>query len=330
MDGRLLILSRNDVSGLMRPADYLAAVEAGFQALAKGRADAPPPLHMPLQEGGFHAKGAWFDDGRRTYAALKFNANFPHNYERFGLPTIQGAIILSDAKTGAPLAVIDSIEVTLRRTAAASALAARLLARPDSKVIAVCGCGAQGRAHLEALAEVLPLDKGVAWDRDFAKAEAFAHDMRASLGIDLRAAASHREATLEADVIVTCTTAQSPFLTPRDVRPGVFIAAVGADAPHKSEIDPALMASAEVFVDVLAQCLDMGDLRHAVSGGAMAADDVRGDLAGLVSGASPGRSAADEIIVFDSTGTAIEDAASAAVIYTRARECGAGIAAALT
>lgn len=318
MDQTLIFLTRSEIAALMRPDDYLAAVEAGFRAAASGQATSPAPLHLPADGGGFHAKAATFSSERGRYAALKFNGNFPGNHERLGLPTIQGLIILCDADTGAPLAVMDSIEVTLRRTAAASAIAAKHLARGNASGIALCGCGAQGRAHLEALREVLPLKGGAVWDKDAAKAEHFAAEIGPALGLELRAVKELRRATHDADVIVTCTTAQAPFLDLTEVAPGAFIAAIGADNADKSEIAPALMAAARVFVDVLEQCVAMGDLRAAISAGVMAPGDVAGDLAQLVSGSVRGRRGADEIIVFDSTGTAIEDAASAAWIYERA------------
>jgi len=267
-----------------------------------------------------------FNNENRAFVALKLNANFPGNSERIGLPTVQGVIVLSDAETGAPLAMMDSIEVTLRRTAAASALAARFLARNNAESIGICGCGAQGRAHLEALVDVLPLAHGAVWDLDHRKAQALAQYAQEFLGLDLRPAAAHREATREADVIVTCTTARSPFLGAADVRPGAFIAAVGADTPYKSEIDPRLMSAASVFADVLEQCVVMGDLKHALAAGVMTAEDVRGDLAGLAAGKHPGRARAEEVIVFDSTGTGLQDAASAALLYERARNRGVGVA----
>lgn len=138
------------------------------------------------------------------------------------------------------------------------------------------------------------------------------------------AAASLHAATLESDVIATSTTARRPFLGLRDVRPGTFIAAVGADHPEKSELEPALMRAASVFVGVREQCRAMGDLRHAVAAGAMAAEDVVAELADLVAGRHPGRTAADEITVFDSTGTAVQDVAAAAAVYERALRAGVG------
>lgn len=308
---RSLILTRSDIAALMRPADWLAAAETAFRAAGEGRADAPPPLAIPGAQGVFHAKGAALR-GERPYAALKLNANFPGNPQKLGLPTIQGAILLCDGTSGAVLAIMDSIEITLRRTAAATALAARYLARPDSASILVCGCGAQGAAQLEALREMLPLSHCFAWDRDPERAAAFATALDARVSGDLGGAA------LASDIIVTCTTSHRSFLKRDMVRAGTFIAAVGADSPEKSEIEPALMAGATVVADVLDQCIVMGDLKHALAAGAMTEEAVHAELAALVCGARPGRTSADEITLFDSTGTGLQDVAAAAMIYERA------------
>ncbi len=321
---RSLILTRTDIAALMRPADWLAAAETAFRAAGGlvdgGRAEAPPPLAVHGVEGVFHAKAAGLR-GERPYVALKLNANFPGNPERLGLPTVQGAILLCDGASGAVLAIMDSIEVTLRRTAAATALAAQYLARPDAASILVCGCGAQGAAQLEALRRVLPLAHCLAWDRDPARASAFAVAARAG-GLDAQVSSDLAEAAPASDVIVTCTTSRQPFLDRLMVRPGTFVAAVGADSPEKSEIAPALMADATVVADVLDQCVAMGDLRHAIAAGAMTRQAVHAELAALVGGARPGRTSADEITLFDSTGTGLQDVAAAAMIYERAAGAG--------
>jgi ornithine cyclodeaminase/alanine dehydrogenase-like protein (mu-crystallin family) len=309
-----LLLSRSDISGLMGPADYLAAVETGFRAAEEGKASSPAPMALAGEGGTFHAKGASLGL-ERLRVALKLNGNFPDN--EAGLPTIQGAILLCDGGNGALLAVMDSIEVTLRRTAAASALAARFLARPDSRSVLVCGCGMQALAQLEALAQLLPLRRCFAWDRDFERSKALA---RAALGLGMAAepVADLDSVAPASDVIVTCTTAREPFLGPGQVGPGCFIAAVGADSPEKSEIHPELMGKSRIVVDRLEQCLDMGDLRHAVRAGTVRPDQVHASLGALVTGAAEGRTRDDEIFVFDSTGTALQDVAAASAIYDRA------------
>lgn len=306
-----LILTRTDIARLMQPADWLDAVETGFRAAAVGRAQSPPPMAIEGSRGTFHAKGAAIQL-ERSYAALKLNGNFPDNPRTTGRPTIQGAILLCDGETGSVLAVLDSIEVTLRRTAAASALAARYLARPDSRSILICGCGEQGAAHLAALRSVLPLKQGLAWDRDPSRAQAFAAEF------GLEAVGELPIGEQACDVIVTATTARAPFLEPRHVRPGTFVAAVGADSPDKSELYPELLRGALVVADVLDQCAVMGDIHHALTAGTIQLADVHGQLSELVAGAKPGRMSDQQVTIFDSTGTALEDVAAAAAIYEKA------------
>src|SRR5262249_33477720 len=151
--------------------------------------------------------------------------------------------------------------------AAASALAARFLAPEGAECIAICGCGEQGRAQLATLVETLPLRRALAWDLDADKAAAFARDMSKALRLDVRAVANPSDATRSSQVIVTATTARTPFLSKDMVPRGAFVAAVGADSPEKSELVPALMADATIVVDLLAQAVTMGDLHHAIAAG---------------------------------------------------------------
>ena len=309
----VLVITRRDIRRLMRPSDYMDAVELGFRAGATGKANSPHPLHLPVDHGGFHAKVASISLGR-DYVAVKINGNFPENPAKHGLPTIQGAIILADGSNGVLLAVIDSIEVTLRRTAAASALTAKLLANPNSSTLLICGCGEQGRAHLEALRELLPFEHCYLWDRDHELAQALAVKAEGIAVHDLRSAAQ------SANVIACCTTSRHPYLELEMVRPGTFIAAVGADNPDKTEISPALMATATIVTDVTSQCAEMGDLHHAIVAGSMTAANVHAELGQLLAGTKPGRSSPEEIIIFDSTGTGLQDVTAAAAIYERCRD----------
>lgn len=305
-----LILTRKDIRRMMTPADYLGAVELAFRAAATGKASSPMPLHLQLSEGAFHAKGASLSLDR-DYVAVKVNANFPGNPVVRGLPTIQGAILLFDGSNGSLLALLDSIEVTIQRTAAASALAAKLLARPESLTLLVCGCGEQGRAHVAMLKEVLPIERCLLWDRDAARSGQLAAELGGEAVVDLKSAAKR------ADVIVTCTPATEPFLDLDMVSPGTFVAAVGADNPNKNEITPSLMAAASVVTDVTDQSATMGDLHHAIAAGSMSRSDVHAELGELLAGDKAGRTSPDEVTIFDSTGTGLQDVAAAAIIYER-------------
>jgi Predicted ornithine cyclodeaminase, mu-crystallin homolog len=297
--------------------DCVTAVEAAFAASSVDRTIAAGVLGSHVTDGGFHVKTAGIL-GAASYFAAKINANFPKNPARSGRPTIQGILVLYDATNGDPLAVMDSAEITRLRTAAATAVAAKYLSRPDASSVTICGCGVQAAAQVEALTVVRPITRVFAHDLDAARAVAFADDMTRRLGIDVRPVSSTRESSRTSDIVVTCTPSIEPILHIDDVTDGTFIAAVGADSEHKQEVDVRLMAKAAVVVDVLSQCSVIGDLHHAIAAGAMTVADVRAELADVVSGSTRWSRSDRDIVVFDSTGTALEDVAAAAMVYERA------------
>lgn len=319
----LLVLSRRDVLDLLTLPDCIGAVERAFRLHAEGRTLGPGVLGVPAVDGGFHIKAAGLI-GDRGYFAAKTNANFPQNPRRFGLPTIQGTIVLADASTGAPLAIIESGRVTALRTAAATAVAARFLARRAARTATIVGCGVQGELQLAAIASVLPLQRAWVLDADHERAESMAVRAAASLGLRVEAAKDLRAALRESDVCVTCTPARRAFVMAADVPPGMFIAAVGADSQGKQELEPALVASATLVVDVLDQCAEIGELQHVLAAGLMTRAQVHAQLADVVVGRRPGRTRDDEITVFDSSGTALEDVAAAIAVYEKARDTGRG------
>jgi alanine dehydrogenase len=322
--GPVLVLGRQTAAELLPLSLCIDAVEEAFRLLGEGRVPAPGTLGHPAPGGGFHVKVAR-TDGERPYFAAKVNANFPDNPARRGLPAIQGVVVLCEAEGGLPLAILDSAEVTALRTGAATAVAARRLARPDSRVATVVGCGVQGRAQLRALRAVLPLGRVLAVDADPARARAFADEARAEGGLLAEATDDLGAAVAASDVCVTCTPARRPVLQRAWVRPGTFIAAVGADAPGKQELEPALLAAGRLVVDVLEQCAEIGELAHALRAGILTRERVAAELGQVVAGLRPGRESRDEITVFDSTGTAIQDVAVAALAYERAVAAGRGL-----
>ncbi len=318
-----LMLSRTDVRELLPMRDCIEALEAAFRAPQDLEVpSAVLGLHAPA--GGFHVKAAGLRLGR-LYVAAKINANFPGNPERHGLPTIQGIVALYDGDDGRPLAVTDSIEVTALRTAAATAVAARVLARRDAKTVALCGCGMQGAYQIRALALVRPISSVWVHDRDRNRAVSLAAKLSAEIGVPVSVADQWQQTARSADIVVTCTTSKSPIVGTDDVRAGTFLAAVGADNPEKQEVDPALLAGSRVFVDSADQAATIGDLHHAIAKGFMGRQDVQAELWEIVAGRKSGRGSDDEITIFDSTGVAIEDVAAAAVVYERALATGRGL-----
>ena len=321
-----LILTRQDVVRLLDLDRCIAVVEQAFRLYGEGKTPPPGVLGFPLTDGGFHIKAAAMDVAGRRYFAIKVNGNFFHNPERRGKPRIQGVIALCDGDDGTPLALVDSIEITVQRTGAATAVAARALARPDSAVATICGCGVQGRIQLRALTRVCPITTVHAWDVSPEAAARFATTMTDELGVSVAPARELAPAVRASDIVVTCTPARAFFLRREWVSPGTFVAAVGADNDDKQEIDPALLAASVVVADVLEQCATIGDLHHALAAGVMSRAQVRGELGQVLAGVRPGRATPEEIVVFDSTGTALQDVAAAVVVYENAQRTGVGTA----
>lgn len=319
----LLVLSRADVAALMDYPAYVEAVEAGFRAAAGGAALAPPAAGFQVPGGSYHAKGAVLLSGDPPVVAIKLNGNYPGNPATNGLPTVQGVIYLADATNGRPLALMDSIEVTINRTGAATTLAARHLARPDSKVATICGAGVQGRIQAIAIAAALRLDTIHVWDIRPDAADKLGRELTDLLRLDVRPSRDLAIARAS-DVIVTCTSARTPFLTAELVRPGTFIAATGADNHDKSEIAPQLYAVTRAVVDSLEQCAEIGDLHHALAAGVVTSGHVHATLAEVVAGKKPGRTDEQQITLFDSTGIGLQDVAAAAGVYRRALARGIG------
>jgi alanine dehydrogenase len=324
----LLVLSRADIVQLMDYSDYVDAVEAAFRAAVEGRAVAPPASALHVPSGSFHAKGAALLGGDAK-VAIKLNGNFPGNPAANGLPTVQGIIYLADGVNGRPLAVMDSIEVTINRTGAATTLAARHLARRDSRVATVCGAGVQGRIQLAAIAAAVKLERVHVWDINGQAADRLAQEMSAALKLDVRSAPD-LSVVRKSDIVVTCTSACRAFLTPELVRPGTFISAVGADNSDKHEIDPRLYAASLAVVDSLEQAAEIGDLHHALEAGTVTRAHVHASLGEILAGTRPGRTDERAITLFDSTGMGLQDVAAAVAIYRRALEAGAGTRLSLT
>jgi alanine dehydrogenase len=319
-----LILKGSEVASLLNLDECIGAVEQAFRLNNEGQSLPPGVLETLTETGGFHIKAAGLKIASRMYYAAKVNANFPQNMSKWGLPTIQGIIALFDGESGYPLALLDSIEITGLRTGAATAVAAKYLARPDSTVATICGCGVQGRVQLKSLARVLRLEKVYAYDQVEAFSTKFADEMTAELKLDVIPVMDLPRALGESDVCVTCTSSKRPFLMREHVRTGTFVAAVGADNPLKQELDAKLLASNKLVVDVLDQCATIGELHHAIAAGVMGKSEVYAELGAIVAGRTPGRTSTEEIVIFDSTGTALQDVAAASIVYERALGSGKG------
>jgi ornithine cyclodeaminase/alanine dehydrogenase-like protein (mu-crystallin family) len=250
------------------------------------------------------------------YYGLKTVNIAPGNAAR-GLPGLHATYLLYDANTGVPLAQIDGNEITARRTAAASALAAAWLARPDARRLLVVGAGQVARLLPQAFRAVLPIERVGVWARSADKAAALAAEWR-SRGIDASAAADLGAAAAQADVVSCATLASAPLIEGRWLAPGSHLDLIGSFTPQMREADDDCFAGAAVYVDTEEALHKSGELLGPLSRGVFRQDEVRGALAGLCRGEVRGRLSSDERTVFKSVGSALEDLAAAILVYESA------------
>lgn len=318
------ILGREVLEALLRPEDVIAAVEQAFREHAAGRVAALPRAVLPMERHGLFLTMV---SALPRLGALgtKLVSVVDRNRAR-GLPTIHASYLLTDPATGAPLALLEAGFLTAIRTGATSALAARHLARPDSRVVACFGAGVQARFQLRCLRAVLPLTEARVVGRDPERAAAFGASMRAELGIRVTVSTDRKAAVTGADVITCATTSARPVFSGRDLAPGCHVDAVGSFRPATRELDTITIRKARVVVDTREGAWEeAGDLLIPLRAGAITRRQVRAELADLVAGTGQGRTSPEEITVFKSVGYAPEDAVTARLAYDRAVAAGLGV-----
>ncbi|NYS25059.1 ectoine utilization protein EutC [Rhodobacteraceae bacterium 2376] len=320
---RIRILTETDLRRVMALSpELIEAIDHAFRQLASGRVVMPKVLSMAIAEhnGEVDVKTAYVPglDG----FAIKVSPGFFDN-PKIGLPSTSGLMMVLSSRTGQVQALLlDNGYLTDLRTAAAGAVAARALARPDATSACIIGAGLQARLQLQALTLVRPLRTALVWARDMDKAHAMAAEMAQVLGIDLRAEADPEAAVAQAEIIVTTTPATAPVLQAAWLRPGQHVTAMGSDQHGKNEIDPAALAIARYVPDRLSQTREMGELRAAIAAGVIAADREYADLGAVLAGAAPGRLDASDITLADLTGTGVQDTAIATLALARAGTAG--------
>lgn len=317
----MIVLTRSETRGLLELEGCVEAVERAFAERGRGEGLHAHRFHVAAGEGAFHVTaGGIGPAGGHPAFGLKVNGRYPP-VEPGGNQRVSGAILLADAEDGRPLALLDSLVVTVMRTAAVTVVAARHLARADARSALLVGAGTQGRMQVEALALAGGIERLAVHDQAAGKAEALAGEA-SSRGFEARVVEDVDGAAADSDVIVTVTPARSPVLA--RVPPGCLVVALGADGPGKRELGPGILSASKVVVDILDQAAYAGELSSAIRGGEMGRDDVHGELGEIVAGAKAGRATDDETIVFDATGTALQDVAASLLLIEAARRTGRG------
>lgn len=311
-----LILDKKQVARLVDIKDAVRAVERVFREYGLGRTAMPPKLYLNLPEygGDFRAMPAYVR--RLGKCVLKWVNVHPGN-RRFGLPSVMAVMILSDPKNGLPLCIMDGGYPTNLRTGAAGGVAAKYLARKNSRVAGMVGCGAQARTQLQALLKLFKLKEVKAWGIDPGEVKDFIRDMKRP-GIKFTGAGTIEECVRGSDIVVTTTPSRKPLVKLGWLKAGVHINAIGADAQGKQELEHWILKDAKVVVDSWEQASHSGEINVPLSYGQITRNNIYADIGQIISGRRKGRTSAKEITVFDSTGLAIQDAAIADLIFKTA------------
>ena len=308
------IFTLDQIHSVLPGIDLIPAIEEAFRRYSAGQAVVPPVGELLLEKGEVHIKYGYMQGGE--YYVIKVASGFYGNPQR-GLPSSSGLMLLFNQETGQPEAVLlDEGHLTDVRTAVAGAIAASHLAPQTVQRIGIVGTGIQARLQLRYLAEVTPCREVLVWGRGQAQLDAYQKEMEAE-GFQIAATLDTAVLQTSCNLIVTTTPAAHPLLHAKYLQPGTHITAVGSDTPHKQELDPHILARADLVVaDSIPQCLARGEIHQAIKAGLLAEEDLV-ELGQIISGETPGRTQDDQITVADLTGVAVQDMAIATAVLQR-------------
>jgi alanine dehydrogenase len=319
------VLTRGEIERLLDLDRLVEALAEAMADLSAGEASVPPRVAARVaQRDGILAAMPAFVPSRGALAA-KLVSVFPENQDR---PTHQAVILCFDPENGAPIALLDGASITAARTAAGSALATRLLARPEAQTLAVIGTGVQARAHARAVVRVRPITHLRLAGRDPEHAARLADELRNELGVEVEAAASYEAALAGADVVCATTHSPEPVVRRSWLSPGTHVNSVGYNI-HGREVDAETVADALVVVESRAMALSpppvgANDLFWPLRDGLIREDHVHGEIGELVTGRAAGRTSPEQITLYKSVGVAVQDAAAAALVLEAAAAQGGG------
>lgn len=321
----MLILTADEVRKALPMKGTIEAMKKAYASLSDGKAEVPLRTHLnvPAQDAVSLIMPAYVQTEDDDALAVKVVSLFPKNPERQRkLALIQAAVLVLDAETGQPRALLEGSSLTAIRTGAGSGAAIDLLSRPDSKVVAVFGAGVQGRTQLEAACSVRKIEKALVFDTTVESAENFVRDM-AGIGPipkELSVAKSPQEALSQADIVCTATTSSTPIFSDDDVKPGTHISSIGSYTPEMQEVPAKMVARALVVVDSREATLaETGDLLRPMQAGLFGEDHISAELGEIVLGRKPGRVSREQITFFKSVGVAVQDAMAAQLALQNAR-----------
>ena len=310
---RTLLLTDRDIKKLITMRQAIDIIRKVFTAHGRSAVQMPPKIYIHLKKynGDFRAMPAYVE-GLEACGVKWVNVH-PRN-RAHGLPVVMALIVLSDPRTGYPLAIMDGTYITSLRTGAAGGIAAKYLANKGSSHIGFVGCGVQALFQLMALQYLFKIKTITAYDQESSHAKQFIRHAR-SLGVTAKIAVSIEACVRDKDIVVTTTPSRKPAIKAAWISPGTHINAIGADARGKEELDPELLKKAKIIVDDIAQATHSGEINVPLAKKLLRVNDIRATLGQVMVGAKRGRVSPSEITIFDSTGLAIQDMAVASYVY---------------
>jgi alanine dehydrogenase len=324
---KTLLLTEKEVKELLSMNEVMKAVELAFREKGLGHTQMPakPYLFYNKYNGDLRVMPSYLE--KLDLSAVKVVNSHPENRTRYGLPTVMATIILVDPKNGAPLAIMGGTRATDMRTGAAGGVAAKYLARKDSRIVGLVGAGAQAKTQLMALISLYKkLEEVRVWSRTEKTRDAYVAEMEPAYGnvAKIVPVKSAKDAVEGADIVVTTTPSRKPIVSNDWVTPGMHFNCIGADAPGKEELDPAILKRAKIYVDDWEQASHSGEINVPLTKGIITKQNVLGEICEVVAGLKPGRTSPEEITVFTSTGLAVQDAVTANLAYKKALAKGIG------
>ena len=319
-----LLLTRKDVVNVLEMAECMDVVETAFAELASGTAELPLRISIRLPGGVSLYMPAYL----KTFGALacKVVTVYKDNPTKHDLPTTIGKVLLQDPETGDVISIMDGAYLTAMRTGAVSGVATKYLARrEDGQVAGIFGAGAQARMQLWAVTEARRLESALVYDPMEDAVRRFIDEMGPKLGVRIYAARSVEELVEQSGILCAATCASTPLFDGMTVKAGTHINGIGSHSPATRELDTAIVKRSRVAVDSREACLnEAGDLMIPIQEGAIGADHIYAELGELILGCKPARGSDEEITLFKSVGLAIQDAATAKLVYDRAVAAGIG------
>ncbi len=316
-----LIITQEEIEGNFSMSDFIPVVEEGFREFARGRVTIPPKVVFEVRSGAMACIPAYAAGSDALTIKI---GNHRDDNPAQGLPYISGAqVFLYDSETGLPLSLMDGTSITALRTGAMGGVAAKYLARPDSRVVGIIGAGVQGRSNLAALDQLFDIRTAYVAERCDETRNRYIREMSERLGLDIKPA-TIEEAARKSDILACVTGTSTPLVKAQWLHPGMHITTIGSDGPEKQEVETEVLKRSRIFLDWFDQCEYLGDISQPLQRGDLSREDIAGELGHVILGQIEGRQSGDQITLFDASGPGFLDSVSAKMIYRAALEKGLG------